>query len=515
MNRDKEFSLPLAARLTLAMTLLVILSVAAVTLLSLRREQRTYEQELEAQAHLLLDTLAIQVANPLFRLDANTLREIAEDLKQAEVIASGRIYDAEGRVIADTEAEEELVFSLEPDEFGAQLVAAEDPIVVRQPDQLIVGHPITAGNRVIGAISIGLSTDPLQQKIAATRNQGALTALGAAGAGIVLALLISRGITNPINQLTTATEKLAGGDFSQQIELHTGDELTVLAHAFNSMATRIQKQVADLEQRSKEIGSQNEELKRVNRELDVARAKAEDASRIKSEFLAVMSHELRTPLNAINGFAQIILAGMSGELTPKQRENVERILANGEHLLSLINDILDISKIEAGTITLIPKPFLLREWFDQISTQTSSLAEKKKLKTETSLDSKLPDQIVGDQARLRQIAINLISNAVKFTETGEIKVEARQTDDSRWQLIVSDTGPGIPPHAQEYIFEAFRQVDSSTQRTHEGSGLGLAIARNLVRMMQGTINVKSKVGEGSTFTVELPLLVPEPEKQGG
>ena len=255
-------------------------------------------------------------------------------------------------------------------------------------------------------------------------------------------------------------------------------------------------------------------MAQTSHELAVARKKAEESARLKSEFMATMSHELRTPLNAIIGYGQILLAGIAGEMTSKQHDFVGRILLNGRNLLDLINDILDLSKIEAGRLDLLHQPFNLREWLDEIVLQTRTLADEKGLTLEVAVDDRMPEQIVGDPDRLRQILLNLLSNAIKFTDEGRVTVHIQRQSNDTWTLAVSDTGIGIPSHALEYIFDEFRQVDGSARRKHGGTGLGLAIVRNIALMMGGNVRVQSELGKGSTFTVLLPL-VTEVEAEDG
>jgi len=250
-------------------------------------------------------------------------------------------------------------------------------------------------------------------------------------------------------------------------------------------------------------------LKQANRDLIAARQKAEEANVLKSQFLATMSHELRTPLNAINGFTEILLEGMAGPLSERQTTNLERVHANARDLRQLIDDLLDLAKIEAGRTEIIKKPFSVREWLDEVTEQTRSLADEKGLRFIARLNPNMPETIIGDPGRLKQIALNLISNAVKFTEAGEVEISVQREGDERWMLNVSDSGIGIPSHALEYIFEKFRQVDGQATRKHGGSGLGLAIVRNLALMMGGNVRVNSEVGKGTTFTVLLPLTVAE------
>lgn len=284
-------------------------------------------------------------------------------------------------------------------------------------------------------------------------------------------------------------------------------------------AGKIQKQNEDLiaanadlaharqqaEAATTQIALQNQALIAANHQLAEARKLAEEATRLKSQFLATMSHELRTPLNAIIGYTEIQLAGMTGELTAEQRDYQERVVTNADHLLNLINDVLDISKIEAGRLELVHKVFNLRDWVSGIDNQMRVLAQEKSLNFFVNIDERMPSQIVGDPARIKQVIINLLSNAIKFTETGSVRMAIRKHGRDAWHIIVKDTGIGIAPHLQETIFEEFRQVDSSSRRKSGGTGLGLAIVRKLLLMMGGSIRLNSQLGQGSTFTITLPL----------
>ncbi|MBI5667302.1 MAG: PAS domain S-box protein [Chloroflexi bacterium] len=266
------------------------------------------------------------------------------------------------------------------------------------------------------------------------------------------------------------------------------------------------RDITDRKQAEQQIQAQNEALVKANEELALARKQAEQATQLKSQFLATMSHELRTPLNAVIGYTEIQLAGMTGPLTPEQEEYQTRVLANAEHLLALINDVLDLSKIEAGRMDLSPKPFNVADWVREIALQNQVLADEKGLRFVVELDDHLPACVTGDHARLKQVVINLLSNAFKFTEAGEVRLQVSRNDRESWKIIVSDTGIGIPAHAQDTVFEEFRQLDSTSRRQYSGTGLGLAIVRRLVLMMGGSIRLKSETGKGSTFSITLPLV---------
>jgi signal transduction histidine kinase len=249
---------------------------------------------------------------------------------------------------------------------------------------------------------------------------------------------------------------------------------------------------------------------RLFRELEQKGRELEAASRHKSEFLANMSHELRTPLNAVLGYAELIQDGIYGEVPKKMQEVLERIQQNGRHLLGLINDVLDLSKIEAGQLTLSPVDYSLRELVLDVASATEALAAEKRLALEVDVPPDLP-RGRGDERRLTQVLMNLVSNAIKFTESGSVSIRAKLEDGS-FALAVSDTGVGIAAQDRERIFEEFQQVDSSSTRKKGGTGLGLAIAKRIVELHGGRIWVESTPGAGSTFAFTLPMRVGEREK---
>ncbi len=241
-------------------------------------------------------------------------------------------------------------------------------------------------------------------------------------------------------------------------------------------------------------------------QLAVANMIAMENARLKSEFLATMSHELRTPLNAIEGFTSVILSNMGGvAYNARTQHYVERVNINSKRLLSLINDFLDLSRIESGRLQLASLPFAPHRAVERWHAQLGGLAVAKGLDFEVTVDERLPETLLGDEEQLSRVAVNLVGNAIKFTESGKVSLDLRYRDE-QWQLVVSDTGIGIPPHAREYIFEEFRQVDSSSKRKYGGTGLGLAIVQKLVRAMNGTITVESEVDKGSRFIVTMPLV---------
>jgi len=300
-------------------------------------------------------------------------------------------------------------------------------------------------------------------------------------ASIILALAlgytISWSVLGPVMEIETRLSRIAAGDFTQRAQIANRDELGALAENVNHMCEK--------------LGHLYEQI--------------EETSKHKSQFLANMSHELRTPLNAILGYSELLIDGIYGEIGEKAHGVLERLHTNGRHLLGLINDILDLSKIEAGQVTLSIGDYSISTLVNSVVTTTESLAREKGLALNTSIAEGLPLGR-GDERRLLQVLLNLVGNAIKFTEKGSVEISAGITD-QQFLVSVRDTGPGIAEADQMRIFEEFQQVEGASTRTKVGTGLGLAIARRIIELHGGTITVKSALGAGSTFHVTLPVRV--------
>jgi signal transduction histidine kinase len=250
---------------------------------------------------------------------------------------------------------------------------------------------------------------------------------------------------------------------------------------------------------------------RLFQEIQDKSQQLELASRHKSQFLANMSHELRTPMNAVLGYTDLILDGIFGDVPEAIRETLERVKSNGQHLLGLINDVLDLSRIEAGQLTLSLGEYAMGEVVHAVASAVESLAAGKKLALKAIVPIDLPPGR-GDERRLTQVLMNLVGNAIKFTDAGHVSIEAREADGS-FLVAVSDTGPGISAADQQRIFEEFQQVDSSSTRKKGGSGLGLAISKRIVELHGGRLWVESAPGQGSTFYFTVPRRVERPAER--
>ena len=428
----------LAAKLTVAMTTLVLVVVASVTGLSLQRERQTFRHELEQQAEILLNSLVIIAADALYFSDIAFLEDIANRLADAEGLVAGHIYQQDGRLVADihSESDDWRVYTLKADPFGMQLLQSEQTVFLWQTDRLVAGKAVMLGRQTVGAISIGLPTAPLQAKMAAARDRGVWVALVAAIAAALLATIVSRSITQPLQQLTAATQRLAKGDLSQTLQLHhSDDEIAMLAGAFNSMTLQLRRLIADLEdradalQRSRAFALEKaQQLEEAMHALERAKETAEVANQAKSQFLANMSHELRTPLNAILGFTQVMSSDTT--LNERQQNYLDIVSRSGEHLLALIDDVLEMSKIEAGQIILTETDLDLHQFLSNLQDMLRLKANSKGLELTFQQDPKLPQYIKADERKLRQVLINLIGNAIKFTPAGNVTLRVNRVDSS-------------------------------------------------------------------------------------
>jgi len=314
--------------------------------------------------------------------------------------------------------------------------------------------------------------------------------------GIILLLAVAisgflaNGVTRPLVHLREAASSLAAGDMSNRVNISRQDEVGDLGRAFDQMATVLAERTA--------------QLRAANEELHAQYLRVQDTNRLKSEFLANMSHELRTPLNAIIGFTQLIHDGRVGSITADQQEYLNDILTSADHLLQLINDVLDLSKVESGKLEFHPERVEVAKLISEVRSILKPLAVNKRLTVEVNVSDNV-NEVILDPAKLKQILYNYLSNAIKFTaEEGRITVRARPETRGYFRLEVEDNGIGVMPDEIDKLFVAFHQLDSGAGKKHQGTGLGLALTKKIVEAQGGRVGVDSAQGRGSNFYAILP-----------
>ncbi len=486
--------------------------------------------EFQKRGETLVRGLAASARLDVYSGNKERLTRLVESAREEADVVAVTVYDSGREVLASSQKIPGVVADRPPQiprsgvvvesraaTTGGQALAFLAPVRLfggapRGTDALDLLEPRSAPARseVLGGVEIVFSLVEVERRIREVQRSTMWLTAAVVAVGIVLVIWLSRVIIGPIERIAATAHRIAAGDRRSRAIVNSRDELGKLADAFNVMTTalgrsedELRRMNARLEQKVRERTS---ELELNQEQLIAANVELERASRLKSEFLANMSHELRTPLNAINGFSQLLLEQTFGELNAKQKRYCDNILASGEHLLQLINSILDLSKIEAGRLEVHREEFSIRQTIENAVAVIQPLAQKKRLAVEFTIESGL-DRVQLDPGKTKQVLYNLMSNSVKFTDSGKVSVSAsRMPAPENWiEIVVADTGIGIDPDDQKRLFREFEQIDGSHSRRHEGTGLGLALTKKLVELMGGTIHVESEPGCGSRFFARLPI----------
>jgi len=375
------------------------------------------------------------------------------------------------------------------------------------------GHHVLSAYAPVGSLGwlvfVELPISEAYASIFSSIARSGLMLVGVLGCALFVALLLSRRMTTPIQALMRGAARIGAGDLDQRLAIRTGDELEALGGEFNRMAAQLRESYATLEgkvvERTAELAQARDQALAEHAEAQRAREAAEQANETKSRFLAVVSHELRTPLNGVMGVLQLL---DDGRLSTAQRRHLMTAATSGETLIALIDAILEYARLEAGTELLDTRTFHLGQLITAAADLLRPQAEAKGVALDVAIEASASRHVSGDGVRLNRVALNLIGNAIKFTESGRVEVAAALIGEGtrpQLQLSVRDTGIGIAPEMQERIFEDFVQADDSIARRFGGTGLGLAISRRVARLMGGDLRVESMPGAGSTFRLCIPL----------
>ncbi len=489
-----------------------VLLVAVVALIFYDRYK--FREGLVSELSILSRTISSDLSAAVaFGYDDEALKTL-RNLKAKSSIISACVYGQDGIVFASYTTGDE------------HSTCPEDPV---QPGSYFTAHYLDhasalkdlEGDAPLGSVVLRSDFSLLNERLIGD----VYFFLGILVVSSILAFLLAsrlhRFISDPIRLLAENTQRVSReDDYSIRTERGSDDEVGELVSSFNEMLSRIQQRDEELTTKSEELKQSHRQLEEYSRDLEQrverrtqelavatqeaeeARDRAEEANQAKSVFLANMSHELRTPMNAIIGFSRIVMSRCKDILPQKQYENMDKISISANHLLGLINDILDLSKIEAGRMEVTPSEFTLEPLVDMCLRQVEPMASGKSIALRQDSDADFPS-VYTDQDKVKQILINLLSNAVKFTEEGEVNVGVRQADGQAY-IAVTDTGIGIPEEQLSSVFEEFTQLDSGSTKRFGGTGLGLSITRHLAQLIGGDIEIQSTVGEGSTFTVSFP-----------
>jgi signal transduction histidine kinase/DNA-binding response OmpR family regulator len=509
--------MPLRWRLTLLITGVCAVTLSAAFAGYLSVELWRLRQRVAERVELIQVPLAERAEGILARDPAAADFGLSAFASDPTIVAAA-VYSAEDRLLEKYVRDGADEFIPLPRAFAVNFSA----------DEFRLFRPLVVDGRKVGSIYLKGVSDDLRERLTEPLRGMAILFLGSMLLALVVSRFLQRGISGPISELAAAARKVAGDrDYSVRVEPAGGSETVVLIESFNSMLATIQqrdtevREARDTAERAREnLAEINSMLEEVNRtleakvkartaELEGAMTTAKEANLAKSSFLAKMSHELRTPMNAIIGYSEILLEDADDRGDAGAKSDLKKILSAARHLLGLINDVLDLSKIEAGKMDLYLESFDIWTLVHEVGSTVQPLVDK----NENRLRIECPEDIGpihADATKLRQIMLNLLSNASKFTDRGEVVVVARRAVIDRAETIlfdVRDSGIGMTTEQMGRLFETFSQADSSTSAKYGGTGLGLAISRQFARMMGGDITVTSEPGKGSTFTVAIPARV--------
>ncbi len=489
---------------TITVGLALVLACAGFLLNDLRLLRDSKLNQLRMQAELLSFNSSVVVSMG----QRHQADELLVSLRSQPSIELAGLYDATGRRVAS--------YSTSIVRTPPANLPQLDGVRTTATGDLEVFQPIIEDGTRVGTVYLRTSLRDLWDQLSSYSKVSLLVMGIALGIATLFGSMMQNAVSKPILQLADAAREITSSDdYSIRVHTTSRDELGILYQSFNRMIEQVESSRADLELAQKDLEhriadrtfllqEEIEHRKRIQIELVKAKERAEAASQAKSSFLANMSHEIRTPLNAILGFADLLRCGNDRNDEAERQDFLETIHHSGEHLLTLVNDILDLTKIEAGQMDYEQLRFSPHQIIAEVMSVMRARAQEKGLVLEYHWVGSIPETILSDSARFRQLLLNLVGNAIKFTERGGVQAVARlDTLRSELRVDVIDTGIGIPADVRDTIFKPFTQADSSVTRRFGGTGLGLSISRHIAAGLGGQITVQSEVGKGSTFSATI------------
>jgi signal transduction histidine kinase/ActR/RegA family two-component response regulator len=482
----------LEAKILGVLSVVLVLGFAAFAYYEVRTDTAALRSQKEKNVDVLSASVVSSIENIMLTDKGATAMNFLENLRNVPQVGRIQVFSNSGKeafqggapVVPPSEHVTEVLFNGLPDRFMEESDGGSFMVDIRPlPNEASCQKCHMDGAALRGAVLVSTSMEDVDAAIADKKIGMAVLLPGLLVVLLVLMVALRATVLKPITRVVSVMRKVSGGDLDQRLEVTSEDELGSLAGSFNSMTENLQKN--------------QDELRRVNLSLL-------ESNRLKSEFLSVMSHELRTPLNVIIGFSEV-LQDMAGEqLSGTQKDYLVNIETSGRHLLRLVNDILELARVNSDDLTLEPEDLSVPQFVEDMRKLGHPFAARRRILLETTVEEGLP-LIRADQAKIKRVLYNLISNAIKFTpEGGKVTLSAERRD-GMIEFSVVDTGIGISPEDQEKLFRLFGQLDTKPSRAYEGAGVGLALSMKMVELHGGRITVESEFGKGSRFAFTLPL----------